>query len=75
MYQAVEDNPIASYTPNEKVWHISKKYLWFEEVWKNLISPEVTQILEMWGSLDWDWYKFYFNKELMDLMKLDKPLW
>jgi hypothetical protein len=62
---------IASYTPNEKVWHVSTTYLWFEEVLQKNISPEVIRILEWWWPLDWEWYKFFFNQELLKLMSLD----
>ncbi len=67
-----EWQPIASYTPNEKVWHVSKNYLWFEEIKINNITPAVVKILESWWPLDGEWYKFYFNKELIQLMSQDE---
>lgn len=69
--QRHNDQPIASYTPNEKVWQISIKYLGFKEVIQKDISPTVIEILEMWGPLDGEWYKFYMNEVLLNLMQND----
>ncbi len=59
---------IVSCTQSKQVWHVNKKYLWYEEVYIENISEELMDILESGWPLQWKWYQFYFNQHLLKVI-------